>query len=292
MRWQDLDLLEEIGLTLYERKALATLMVQGIADAEALCREGEVPSSKIYLAMEKLARLGLAEIQPTRPKLYSALTGDEVVSRLIDITRNKAEQFSKQAEKLRMILAAHAERVRGRKAFVDLALGVESHVKRHMTHLTTARKRICSYLEHGDLAAIDTLTVEGFPILRRIARNTTEHRIDHRVVFGFTHQTAPQLVSFLSKHRANMEHVTGVRYSGELGHPFHVVDDDVVVLSLDHPFIPEGRFASLLVRDQELAQKLAEGFQELWSKAMRNLREIDFHPGVSMKRRSPSASSE
>jgi hypothetical protein len=292
MRWQDLDLLEEIGLTLYERKALATLMVQGMADAETLCREGEVPSSKIYQAMEKLARLGLAEIQPSRPKLYSALTGDEVVSRLIDISRNHAEQFSEQAEKLRMILSAHTERVRGRKTFVDLALGVESHVKRHMTHLTTARKRIWSYLEHGDLAAIDKLTAEGFPILRRIARNTTEHRIDHRVVFGFSYQTAPQLVSFLSKHRANMEHVTGVRYSGELGHPFHVVDDDLVVLSLDHPFIPEGRFASLLVRDRELAQKLAEGFEKLWSKAMRNLREIDFHPGVSVKRDSPSVSSE
>ena len=292
MHWQDLDLLAGIGLTLYERKALATLMVQGIADADALCREGEVPSSKIYQAMEKLARLGLAEIQPTRPKLYSALTGDEVVNRLIDISRNNSEQFCKQAEKLRTNLAAHRERVRGRKTFVDLALGVESHVKRHMTHLTTARKRIWSYLEHGDLAAIDKLTGKGFPILRRIARNTTEHKIDHRVVFGFTYQTAPQLVSFLRKHRANMEHVTGVRYSGELGHPFHVIDDDLVVLSLDHPFIPEGRFASLLVRDQELAQKLAEGFQKLWSKAMRNLREIDFHPGGSAKQSSLSVSSE
>src|SRR5258706_7692139 len=37
------------------------------------------------------------------------------------------------------------------------------------------------------------------------------------------------------------EHVTGVRYSGEIGHPFHVIDDDVVILCLDHPFIPEGR---------------------------------------------------
>src|ERR1700737_3843517 len=101
MRWQDLELLEEIGLTLYERKALATLMVQGIAEAEALCREGEVPSSKIYQAMEKLAGLGLAEIQPTRPKLYSALPGDEVVNRLIHISRQNALQFSKQAGKLR-----------------------------------------------------------------------------------------------------------------------------------------------------------------------------------------------
>jgi hypothetical protein len=76
-----------------------------------------------------------------------------------------------------------------------------------------------------------------------------------------------------------MEHVTGVRYSGELGHPFHVVDEDIVILCLDHPFIPEGRFASLLVRDKELAQSLTDGFQQLWSKAMRDLREIDFHPG-------------
>ena len=283
MRWQELEPLEEIGLTLYERKALAALMVKGMADAEELCREGEVPSSKIYQAMEKLARLGLVEIQPTRPKLYSALPGDEVVNRLIELSRLNAEQFSKQAEKLRVVLTAHPERVRGRKTFVDLALGVESHVKRHMIHLTTARRRIWSYLEHGDLAAIEQLTVAGFPILRRIARSATEHKVDHKVVFGFTYQTAPQLVSFLRKHRVHMEQITGVRYSGELGHPFHVVDDDLVILSLDHPFIPEGRFASLLVRDQELAQNLADGFQKLWSKAMRNLREIDFHPGFSTK---------
>ncbi len=135
------------------------------------------------------------------------------------------------------------------------------------------------------MAAVERLTTDGFPILRRIARNTTEHKVDHRVVFGFAYQTAPQLVSFLRKHRAQLEHVTGVRYSGELGHPFHVVDDDLVILSLDHPFIPEGRFASLLVRDQELAQKLAEGFQKLWSKAMRSLREIDFHPAGSTKQK-------
>jgi hypothetical protein len=52
-----------------------------------------------------------------------------------------------------------------------------------------------------------------------------------------------------------------------------------VVLPLDHPFAPEGRFASLLVRDVELAQRLTDGFEQLWQKAMRDLREISFHPG-------------
>jgi HTH-type transcriptional regulator, sugar sensing transcriptional regulator len=281
---QRLDLLEEIGLTLYERKAFEALMIQGVADADTLCREGEVPSSKIYQAMEKLGRLGLVQIQPTRPKLYSALPGDEVVSRLIEISRHNAERFAKRAEELRAVLTGLGGRVRGKRTFVDLALGVESHVKRHVIHLASAERRIWSYLEHGDLESIETATAAGFPILRRIGRNAAACKVDHRVVFGFTYQTAQRLVHFLRRYRAYLEHVTGVRYSGELGHPFHVVDDDVVILSLDHPFIPEGRFASLLVRDKELAQKLADGFQMLWAKAMRDLREIDFHPPGSSGR--------
>ncbi len=278
MHFQEFELLADIGLTTYERKALMTLMVHGVADAETICRKGEVPSSKIYRAMEKLGQLGLVEIQPTRPKLYSALPGDEVVERLIDISRDNAEQFARRALELKATLAALPEQVRGRKTFVDLALGVESHVKRHVIYLATAQRRIWSYLEHGDLSALEQVTEGGFPILRRIARNGAERKLDQRMVFGFAYQTAPQLVSFLRKHRNNLEHVTGVRYSAEIGHPFHVIDDDIVILCLDHPFIPEGRFASLLVRDKELAQRLAHGFEELWSKAMRDLREIDFHP--------------
>lgn len=61
--------------------------------------------------------------------------------------------------------------------------------------------------------------------------------------------------------------------------PSAAVDNDLVILPPDHPFVPEGRFASLLVRDTDLARSLTEGFETLWRKAMRDLREIDFHLG-------------
>jgi len=38
MRVPDPTLLEEVGLTLYERKALVTLMVFGVADAASICQ--------------------------------------------------------------------------------------------------------------------------------------------------------------------------------------------------------------------------------------------------------------
>ena len=278
MRIPDSELLEEIGLTLYERKALVAVMVLGVADAASICRQGAIPTSKIYRAMEKLAQLGLAQVQPTRPKMYAALPVNAVVDRVVTLVRERADRFSASGEELRRALTLLTGTVRGRQPFIDLALGAESHVKRHLVQLADANDRILSYMEHGDLAAIDQAINAGFPILRRIARNAAERKVRHQVLFGFSYRTAPQLLEFLKRHRADIRNLTGIRYSGEVGHPFHVVDDRIVILPLDHPFIPEGRFASLLIRDEELAGNLANGFEKLWRKAMRSLQEINADP--------------
>ena len=274
----DSQTLEEVGLTLYERKALMTLMIHGVADAAVLCRDGAIPTSKIYRAMEKLANLGLVQVQPTRPKMFAALPSDAVSNRVTELGRERADRFNASIDDLRSTLSSLSVRARGKHPFVDLALGAEGHVRRHLIHLAAARERILSYMERGDLQSIDDAVDDGFPILRRIARNASEKKVRHQVVFGFSYQSAPRLLDFLRKHRAEIRHLTGVRYSGELGHPFHVIDEDAVVLPLDHPFAPEGRFASLLIRDRELAQHLTEGFEKLWRKAMKSLQEIEFDP--------------
>jgi hypothetical protein len=60
------SLSELVGLVLYERKALRALMLCGVADAATLCREGSVPTSKIYLAMEEKLAPGLLVCQSAR----------------------------------------------------------------------------------------------------------------------------------------------------------------------------------------------------------------------------------
>jgi hypothetical protein len=256
-----------------------------------LCREGDIPTSKIYLALEKLARLGLCEVQRTRPKLYSAVPPDLVVDRLVELARERAEDFASRSVKLREALSKLPGRLRGGQTFVDLALGTESHVKRHLARLGTARERVLSYLEEGDLSAIDRVAAGGFDVLKRVARAANERSIEHRVVFGFSDRSAPRLLDFLRARGATLAHLSGVRYSSELGHPFHVIDGELVILSLDHPFIPEGRFASMLVRDRALAERLSEGFEALWHKALKDLRELKFYPRHAGKaRRSPESS--
>ena len=51
----------------------------------------------------------------------------------------------------------------------------------HLVPLAAARKRILWSVEAGDLVAIDAAIKGGFPILRRIAKNAAEHRVEHRV---------------------------------------------------------------------------------------------------------------
>jgi HTH-type transcriptional regulator, sugar sensing transcriptional regulator len=278
VRWSEVALLDEAGFSLYEKRALVTLAQQGVADAATLCRQGDIPTSKIYQAMEKLGSLGLVEVQRTRPKLYSALPADTVVDRLVQIARQRADDFAERSARLREALGALPGRLRGRQAVVDLALGRESHVKRHLARLAGARERVLSYLEDGDLAALESTAREGFDVLKRIARNAAARRLDHRVIFGFSDRTAPRLLSFLRQQAPALAHLSGLRYSGEMGHPFHVVDGETVILSLDHPFVPEGRFASLLVRDRSLAESLAQGFETLWRTTLRDLKEVKFFP--------------
>jgi sugar-specific transcriptional regulator TrmB len=278
VRWPDVSLLDEAGFSLYETRGLVTLAVHGVADAATLCREGGIPTSKIYQAMEKLGALGLVEIQRTRPRLYSALPPEVVTDRLVQMARERAEDFARRAETLRGVLSALPGRLRGRRAFVDLALGLESHVKRHLARVAGARARVLSYLEEGDLEAVDRMAGEGFDVMRRIARNLALRKVEHRVIFGFSNRNAPRLLEFLRRHASSLAHLTGMRYSGELGHPFHVVDEETVILCLDHPFVPEGRFASLLVRERALAESLATGFEGLWQKTLKDLREMRFDP--------------
>lgn len=282
--WAEFGLLDEAGFGSYEKRALVTLAVHGVSDAATLCRDGDIPSSKIYAAMEKLAQLGLVEVRRSRPQLFAALPPEPLVERLNAIARERAEQFAQASAGLRAAFEKLPRKLKSSEARVDLALGADSHIKRHVSRLAGAKRRVLSYLESGDLAALRRLRDEdSFDVLRSVSRQHERSGVEHRVIFGFDDRNAPQLLAFLRDFAAATRNLSGVRYCGEIGHPFHVVDDDLVILALDHPFIGEGRFASLLVQDAALAAQLAGGFEQLWQRALRDLREIRAWPGRSRR---------
>src|SRR5258707_464171 len=135
-------------------------------------------------------------------------------------------------------------------------------------------------MEYGDLSSIDLAIDTGFPILRRIARNATERRIQHQVVFGFSYRTAPQLLEFLKKHRAEIRNLTGVRYSAEAGHPFHVVDERILILPLDHPFILRWQPDVKIDAEEVVGGKAFEGSAVMFGAVMSSLDDLSARPRI------------
>jgi sugar-specific transcriptional regulator TrmB len=280
----DFELLAKVGLNQYERQTLLALLRRGVADASTLCEDGEIPSSKIYQATERLEKLGLISIQRSRPRLFAAMSPEPVIDRLAELAREEAESFAEATKALLDVVRGSESASRSTNAFADMAMGRAQHVSRHLVHLSAAKLSIVSYLEHPDIQAISAALSQDLNILRRIRKNAEGAGINHRIVFGFDHREAPALLEFLKTFRNELRSATGIRYAGVLGHPFHVIDGETVILSLDNPFLPDRRVASLMIRNQELAQTLTRGFDSLWEKAMKSLQEVNFDPRVSPRR--------
>lgn len=274
--WSEFALLDALDFSGHEKKVLLTLCVLGVAEAGALCEAAGVPTSKIYRITEKLAGLGLLERTRRRPALYAAPGPDELLERLKTLKRREAERFALEADALRERLRELPQRLGTRSGRVDLAVGGESHVKRHLIRLGEARSEVLSYLEAVDLAWLERCTADGFDLLRSLhqIRSSSATSIDHRLIFGYAMRAADELLGFLARAAPWLGLIKGVRYTSVMGHPFHVMDRQVVILSVDHPLAPERRIASLWIEDPPLAAGLAGGFDALWHKAMKQLREI------------------
>jgi hypothetical protein len=75
------DLLQRIGLSKYEAEAYLALLVDGPLTGYELGKRSAVPLSKSYETLERLARRGLAVVQPGDPPKYAAERADRLVSR-------------------------------------------------------------------------------------------------------------------------------------------------------------------------------------------------------------------
>jgi len=81
------DLLQRVGLNKYEAEAYLTLLTDGPLTGYELGKRSSVPLSKSYETLERLARRGLALVQPGDPPRYLA----ELPERFLAQTRSDQE---------------------------------------------------------------------------------------------------------------------------------------------------------------------------------------------------------
>ena len=85
-------LLINMGLNEYQASTLAYLLLLGETKATTLSKTSKVPSARIYGVLDQLAKMGLVNIRPGRPILYSPRPPEDIASSLVSLSMNELKQ--------------------------------------------------------------------------------------------------------------------------------------------------------------------------------------------------------
>lgn len=99
-------LLGKMGLTEYEAKTLSTLFSLGEAEAPDVSRIAEVPKTRVYDVLEKLADQELVIRVFSRPKKYRALAPQEAFEKLVQRKNDELKTLHNEARAMGEKLAA------------------------------------------------------------------------------------------------------------------------------------------------------------------------------------------
>lgn len=95
--------LGELGLSKYEARAYIALLNRGPLSASELAYYSNLPRTKVYATLTKLAKKKLAVITRDKPVICSAITPEDAFSELVVSQTNRVEGMKNLVEKLQKI---------------------------------------------------------------------------------------------------------------------------------------------------------------------------------------------
>jgi len=107
------DVLRLLGLSEYESKAYSALLLKGHSKASHISKEAEVPQSKIYEVLEKLAEKRLVEVYDVRPKEFKPISPNAMLTAMIQEKEAEINQIKSKVSSMLKMLNSFQESVEG-----------------------------------------------------------------------------------------------------------------------------------------------------------------------------------
>lgn len=104
VRDQMISRLKELGLSTHEALAYTTLLTHPNITASTLCKETNIPDSKIYYALDGLVKKGMLIVQQSNPNVYRPIPPKEAVANLKQQLADRLNEKIKEADVLADLL--------------------------------------------------------------------------------------------------------------------------------------------------------------------------------------------
>ena len=147
--------LKELGLSTHEALAYTTLLTHPNMTASTLCKETNIPDSKIYYALDGLSKKGMIIVQQGNPSVYRAMPPKESIAnlkqKLADSFNEKIREADVLAEQLSPIYDSAEKPEELELAYI--IRGQRNIFNRMKALIEAARREVTVFISHPPMLA-------------------------------------------------------------------------------------------------------------------------------------------
>lgn len=255
--------LTELGLSSYEEKVYRALLTLGPATAPRISEASDVPRGRIYDVLNALAARDVVERRSgPEPRRYAAVEPDEAVERLLAERRADLREERARYEQVAADVSTElSTTVPSESRFWPIPIGSEDAVAGMGEQFDAAEESLLSVVGTPYESASETASRREIDAYTDLVRDGLEVKL----------LTTPSLVeraptTELARAMADAPSFA-VRTTDEVHLTYDVLDRRAVYLSVPTPFTDGERLGAVLVRDDDLADRLETRFREVWETA-------------------------
>ncbi len=245
-------MLQALGLSFYEAKALETLLPESLT-AKELSAKAKIPLGKVYSVVLALQRKGLVSAQGARPERYGVEHPSAVIEQLIQQKEDEHERVVTKLRDWSVQLDLLHERT---PRFFQVGVSLEEQRELQSRLFGEAEHEVCQLFNTHHVATSNRLS-------KSVWEQDIKSAINRGVVFRALYPLHVKLPVILSSLSPSLFFVR--RVNTDLTR-CDIADQKKVLLKIVHPD-GIGYATVILIENRPLARTLQASFENLWDRA-------------------------
>jgi sugar-specific transcriptional regulator TrmB len=237
------QLLERLGLTEYEAKALDAMFKLQEAQAPAISRHAQIPKTRVYDVLDRLVKKEVLIEIFGRPKKYRVVEPSNALSLLLEERSNEIKRLEKESQKVMNELTVSRKDSSSEKV---LKVKNESDFVKILAHeVENARKSVVGFTKIG----------QSLASLKNVLSNAANKNVEVKILN----------TSVLDESELKTLGITGKNFTHDLN--AYVIDKKKLILAINDFKKQSPEYHFTVWHNREMVDLMATYFEKCWKKA-------------------------
>ncbi|MHA1382819.1 MAG: helix-turn-helix domain-containing protein [Candidatus Helarchaeota archaeon] len=253
-----------LNLTRNEINAYDAIISFGVCEAKDICYKTHIATSKIYNILNKLEKLGLIEIQQSRPKKIRVLNSTLTYDNIYNLKKEEYADFKKKLFQFKSYIEKRTANSEKKADFWNVAFNQNEIIKKHISRFYFVEKLAYIRINVALLRMLNKSRVSS----RAIYDNFKTKKIKYKLIIGYNPPEKTEVISWLESRPERPNPQQDIRLLEEKSNInmqlFGIFDMDKIMLLYKDPIDPQKILTSIFMTNKDRYIELHSLFMSLW----------------------------